>query len=422
MNIRGPAMMEFRYTAIERDSGRTRRGRIRGTDEREAARELKMRGLHPLALRPEDERVGTHRFRGRAGARRFAGLRRPGSERELTLFTRQLAVLLHAGLPLVKGIDLLARQAENPRWRSVLEDLAGAIRGGGTFGGALARRPKIFDQLYCGMVRAGETGGALDAALDRLARHLEKRGRVTAQVRSAMTYPVVILLVALGVVAGLVVFVVPRFEAIFAGVLRGAPLPVLTQWVLGASRAVQGHWLAVLALGILTLWGGRCLRRTRLGSRALDQALLRLPLVGTLRLKTAIARFSRALGAMLASGVPILDALQLSREACGSWTVTQAAGVVQRRVRDGEGVAQPLEDTGLFPPVVAGMVEVGEETGNLPAMLTRLADLYEDEVDAAVTGLTSLIEPAMIVLMAFVVGTVVISLFLPIVRIIQMLD
>jgi type IV pilus assembly protein PilC len=271
------------------------------------------------------------------------------------------------------------------------------------------------------MIKAGEAGGRLDVVLERLAHHLEKTGRIKARVQSAMTYPVIIMVVAVGIVAGLMAFVVPKFEKIFTGMLKGAPLPALTQGVLGASRLVQEHWLYALGAAVLAGGCGRWLLRTDAGARAFDRLLLRLPVLGGLFLKTSVARFSRTLGTMLASGVPILQALQLTRDACGNRVIAGDIDRVHRRVREGEGVARPLAATGVFPPVVAGMIEVGEETGTLPAMLARIADLYDEEVDNAVAGLTSLLEPVMIVLMAVIVGIIVIALFLPIIRIIQLM-
>lgn len=272
------------------------------------------------------------------------------------------------------------------------------------------------------MVKAGEMGGRPDVVLERLARHLEKTGRIKGRVKAAMTYPIIIMAVAVSIMAGLMVFVVPRFEKIFTGVLKGAPLPALTQAVLGASRQLQEHGVAaVIALAALVA-GVHWLRRAGAGAQAWDRLVLWLPGFGGLVLKAAIASFSRTLGTMLTSGVPILAALQLTRDTCGNQVVAGAISRVHRCVREGEGVGRPLAATGVFPPMVTGMVEVGEETGTLPAMLTRIADLYEDEVDTTVASLTSLIEPLMIVLMAVMVGLVVIALFLPIVRIIQLMS
>ena len=417
-------MPTFTYSAIDAATGRTCAGEVQSADCTAAVGALKERGLYPTSLETPRHEAGAPAPEGARGGAFLRPVRRllhRAGARELTLFTRQLAALVHAGMPLVRGLELLARQERDVRWRTVIEGLAGTIRSGGTLADGLARHPRIFDRLYLGMIRAGESGGTLDVILERLARYREKTSRLRGRLQSAMVYPVVIMLVATAIVAALLVFVVPKFEAIFAGVLKGAPLPALTQAVLGFSRVAGRGWPVALGVGVILAAAGRWLRRTPAGGRGLDRLGLACPLLGPLLLKAAVARFSRTLGSMLTSGVPILEALELTRDTCGNRIVAEAIGDVRRRVREGEGVARPLAATAIFPPMVAGMVEVGEETGTLPAMLARIADLYDEEVDNAVAGLTSLLEPAMIVVMALVVGTIVLALFLPIIRIIQML-
>ena len=419
-------MPSFHYIAIGSATGRERAGQLEAADAQNAVDLLKARGLFPTELTPAEESTDAPGQPASAAAvargDRFPGLRRAAGRRERAVFTRQLAALVGAGMPLVRGLDLLAGQQHQPAWRAVIIDLAGTIRAGGTFSAGLLRHPRLFDRLYVGMIRAGEAGGLLDAVLDRLARHLEKADQVKARVKSAMTYPLVIMAVAVAIVTALMAFVVPRFEAVFAGVLKGAPLPALTQAVLKTGRLVGACWPIELGAAVLLPWGARWWYRSEVGGRVVDRLLLRLPFFGSLALKASVARFGRTLGTMLASGVSILDALQLARDTCGNRVIAEAIGTVHRRVREGEGVARPLAETGLFPPVVVGMAAVGEETGALPAMLLRVAEMYDDEVDNAVTSLTSVLEPAMIVVMAVVVGTIVIALFLPIVRIIQLLS
>jgi type IV pilus assembly protein PilC len=420
-------MTVFAFTAIDAATGRETTGSLNCPNEAAAIAELKARGLCPIRVAPgrstgeEAPGRGLATFSGtllRAGNWRRQGA---AGKRERMIFTRQLAVLVGAGVPLVHALELLARQERNPAWREVIAGLADGIRSGGTLARGMAAHPKIFDWLYVGMVTAGESGGKMEIVLERLARHLEKSGRIEARVRSAMIYPLVILVVAVVIVAVLMILVVPRFEKIFMGVLKGAPLPALTNGVLGASRFVQHDWWLIPGVVALGWTGWRWLRRSAAGARAFDRALLRLPVVGDLVLKTAVARFSRTLGTMLLSGVPMLQALHLARDACGNLVLAESVEDVRRRVREGESVAQPLAASGVFPVVVAGMVEVGEETGALPVMLGHVADLYDEEVDHAVAGLTSLIEPVMIVCMAGIVGIIVIALFLPIIRIIQLM-
>jgi type IV pilus assembly protein PilC len=420
-------MPRYSYIAIEAATGRQRAGELDRADVESAITDLKARGLFPTSLapvqettrvRPETAPAKPAHWSAGGFLRRF---RRAAGAKELAVFTRQLSALAGAGMPLVRSLDLLARQAHNPAWQAVILSLADGIRAGGALSDGLTRHPEIFDRLYVGMVKAGETGGLPGVALERLALHLEKAGRIQARVKSAMTYPVIIMFVAMAIVAGLLAFVIPRFEKIFTGVLKGAPLPALTQGVLDASRFAQAHWLAILVTAVAAGAGGRWWLRTDAGGRLRDRWVLRLPVLGDLLLKTAAARFARSLGTMLASGVPILQALQLTRDASGNCVVAGGIDRVHRRVREGEGIARPLAADGIFPPLVAGMIEVGEETGTLPVMLGRVADLYDEEVDRAVASLTSLLEPLMIVLMAVIVGTIVIALFLPIIRIIQLL-
>jgi type IV pilus assembly protein PilC len=342
--------------------------------------------------------------------------------RTLAVFTRQLATLLSAGMPLTRGLGVLARQESSSKFGSVLSALADAIRSGGTFTDGLRRHPGIFSPLYAQMVRAGETSGTLPIVLGRLAVFLEKNERIKGKVKAAMLYPVIILVVAVSVVAALVVFVVPKFQEIFAGLLKGQPLPMLTRAVLGLSYFVRDH--AVVAIGLAVAFGiaATAARRTRRGTILFDRLILHAPVVGDLVLKSCVTRFARTFGSLLSGGVPMLQALAIARETAGNSRVAAAIGQVHDRVKEGESVARPLAASAIFPPMVASLVEVGEETGALAEMLTRIADVYDDEVDNAIAGLTSLIEPAMIVFMALLVGTIVLALFLPIVRIIQSLS
>ncbi|HWA10805.1 MAG TPA: type II secretion system F family protein [Opitutaceae bacterium] len=348
--------------------------------------------------------------------------RRAAGRRELTVFTRQLATLLKAGMPLVRALEALARQRKNRAFRAVLSEAIGTIRAGGNFSDGLARHPRTFDRLYVNMLRAGEAGGALVVVLERLAAFMEKSERVRSRVKGAMAYPAVIVAVSIAIVSGLMTFVVPKFQGIFLGLFKGQPLPPLTQAVLAASNMVREHLVLVTALlaasGLLAAW----IQRTPPGRRLIDQALIRTPLLGDLFLKAAVARFARTFGTLLASGVPMLRALALTRETAGNTRVAAAIARVHDRVKEGDSVARPLRAAGIFPEMVAGMVEVGEETGALPEMLARVAEACEEDVDNAVASLTSLIEPAMIVAMALVVGTIVIALFLPIIRIVQLLS
>jgi len=338
------------------------------------------------------------------------------------VFTRQLATLVNAGMPLMRSLEVLGRQERNATFRRILGQLGGTIGSGGTLSDGLQQHARIFDPLYRNMVKSGEAGGALGPVLERLAGFMEKSDRLKSRVQTAMIYPVIIMAVAGTIVSVLMVFVVPKFEQIFSGLLRGQPLPRLTRTLLDASKLVSGHLGMTLGACILGWTAFQLLRRTRWGIRSIDWLFIRLPVLGELVLKSAVARFARTLGSLLASGVPMLEALAIGRDTSGNVHIAAAVDHVRDQIKQGAGMAGPLEETGIFPGMVTGMIQVGEETGALAGMLGRIADTYDEEVDNAVAGLTSVIEPIMIVVMALVVGVIVIALFLPIVGIIQHLQ
>jgi type IV pilus assembly protein PilC len=408
----------FTYTALDA-AGTEKRGRLDAADAQEVAARLREQGLFPtaVALQAGEGAQGAGSGRWQAAL----PFLRPVGARELAVFTRQLGTLLRAGMPLLQALEALARQQRNERFRQVVESLAGGIKTGDTLSGALTRHPRVFDRLYLSMIKAGEAGGVLDVVLDRLARFQEKSLHVRGKVLSAMVYPAVVLGVAAVILVGLLVFVVPKFQQIFADLLKGAPLPPLTQAVLAVSDLVRSQALPVAGVLVAGWLGFRYFRRTASGARLVDTVLVRLPLFGDLFLKAVIARFGRTLGTLLSSGVPILPALVITRDTCGNARVAAAIMRVHDRVKEGAPVARPLEATRVFPPMVTSMIEVGEHSGQLPEMLNKVADIYEEEVDNAVAGLSSLIEPILILFLALVVGTIVIALFLPIIRIVQLL-
>ena len=354
-----------------------------------------------------------------ARRRRRRTFGRPINAKGLAVFTRQLATLVKAGMPILRGLEVLARQEKRPAFKAVVEDLADTIRSGGNFSDGLAANDRVFDRLYVNMVKAGEAGGVLDTVLERLAVFMEKAQKIAGKVKAAMIYPVIIICVAMAIVSVLMVFVVPKFQDIFSGLLKGQPLPALTQALMNVSNFMKDHYLAAIG-GVIGAWIlFKLFSKTKFGRRILHWLLIHMPVMGDLFLKAAIARFTRTFGTLLASGVPILQALIITRDTSGNVHVANAINVVHDRVKEGDNVAKPLESTHIFPGMVTSMIEVGEETGALPEMLTRIADTYDDEVDNAVAGLTSIIEPIMIVFMAVMVGTIVIALFLPLVSIIQ---
>jgi type IV pilus assembly protein PilC len=336
----------------------------------------------------------------------------------LTAFTRQLATLIDAGLPLLRGLDVLRKQEKNPVLKRTLSQLAEAVEGGSTFSEAMAQHPKIFTRLYVNMVRAGEAGGVLDVTLSRLADFQEKAQKIKNKVISAMVYPTVVIFVALTIVTFLMIFIVPKFEEIFRDLLEGAALPPLTQFVIGISNIVKHQaWLVVCVVVALVV-ALKFLGKTAKGRFAIDKMKLNAPVFGQLIRKVSIARFTRTLGTLIASGVPILQALNIVRETAGNAVIADAVSRVHDSVKEGERIVQPLEASKVFPPMVISMVDVGEETGALPDMLMKIADVYDDEVDNAVGAITSLLEPIMIVFLAVIVGTIVIAMFMPLINVI----
>ncbi len=345
----------------------------------------------------------------------------PVADKERAVFTRQLSTLLRAGMPLLRGLEVVARQERNRAFRRIIEALADDIRSGGTLSDAMARHPGVFDRLYVNMIKAGEAGGVLDVVLDRLAKFQEKSLQLRGKVKAAMVYPLIVMTVAVLILAGLLVFVVPKFQQIFADLLKGAPLPPLTQAVLAVSDVVRTHYVVALGVLVGAVFLFRFFRRTPAGGRLVDTALLRMPAFGDLILKSLVARFARTLGTLLSSGVPILQAITVTRDTTGNARLAEALDQVHDAVKQGETVAAPLQAAAVFPGMVTSLIDVGEHTGQLPEMLNKVADIYDEEVDTAVAGLSSLIEPILIVFLAVVVGTIVIALFLPIVRIVQLL-
>ncbi len=341
------------------------------------------------------------------------------NSKALSVFTRQVAILLKAGMPILRTLEVLMRQEKNKGFKTVLEDIANVIRSGGNVSEGLAANPKIYDRLYVNMVKAGEAGGVLSTVFERLATFIEKAEKIKGRVKAAMIYPVIIVCVAVAIVSILMVVVVPKFEDIFSGLLKGQPLPALTQGLLTVSNFMKNHFL--IAIGaVVGVWiGFKIFANTKFGRSLIDWILIKMPPFGDLFLKAAIARFTRTFGTLLASGVPILQALVITRDTSGNVHVANAINQVHDRVKEGESVAKPLEATNIFPGMVTSMIEVGEETGAMPDMLARIADTYDEEVDTAVDGLTAVIEPIMIVFMAVMVGTIVIALFLPLVSIIE---
>ena len=343
----------------------------------------------------------------------------PTSE-DISIFTRQMSTLVHAGLPLLRSLEVMIKQQEKkPKFKAMLEAISEKVSSGGNLSDGLAMYPKTFDNLYVNMVRAGEAGGVLELVLDRLAQFQEKSIRTIKKVKSAMIYPSVIMFVAVGIVTLLMMVVVPQFQTIFEQMLRGAPLPGPTQIVIGISELFSTYPLLVLGGMGGTVGGLLLFKKTKIGAKTFDWLGLNVPAVRDVVGKSNISRITRTFGTLMSSGVPILQALQITRDTLSNTFFMKAMSNVHDSVRDGEAMAVQMGRETVFPTMVTSMVEIGEETGELPDMLTRIADNYDEDVDNAVAGMTSLIEPVMIVFLAVAVGFIVIALFLPIVAIIE---
>ena len=422
-------MPRYSYVALDA-RGQELTGFLEGVSPSDAIAQLRQAGYFPTSVNDEQlsgSPAKMERGRGAKTNARKARVKKRGvvlwrkktvKAKTLMVFTRQLATLIDAGLPLLRGLEVLGKQEPDTVLKDTIERLSVSVQDGNTFSESLAQHPRIFDRLYVSMVKAGELGGVLELVLGRLAEFQEKAQKVRNKIKSAMIYPVIVLSLAVSIMAFLLVFIVPKFETIFHEMLGNKPLPSITEFVIGISRFMQQHWLivsgAIFALGLAC----KLIGRTPRGRAVVDRLALRAPLFGQLTRKSAISRFARTLGTLVSSGVPILQALTITRETAGNSVIAQAISRVHDSVKEGESIVQPLEASAAFPPMVISMVDVGEETGQLPEMLLKIAEVYDDEVDNAVAGLTAMLEPIMIVLLAVIVGTIVIALFMPLISII----
>ncbi|MCB0359444.1 MAG: type II secretion system F family protein [Bdellovibrionales bacterium] len=343
---------------------------------------------------------------------RIPGFEPKAKVKDIVVFTRQFATMIDAGLPIVQGLEVLGRQHDNPAMRKTLIDVKEHVQTGGTLAEGLSKHPKAFDDLFVNMIAAGETGGILDIILERLADYLEKSAKLKRSVKTAMIYPAVVISAAVIVTSVLLIFVIPTFAELFESF--GAALPTPTRWVINLSdfMVAYGGYLAVGAAG--SFWAFRRMAKTDRGRRILHPVALKMPVFGEIIRKVAVARFTRTLGTMLSSGVPILDALQICGRTAGNKVVEQEIGRVRISISEGKSIVEPLFNSVIFPPMVVQMISVGEQTGALDAMLQKIADFYEDEVDNAVNALKQLIEPIMILVLGTLVGGLVIAMYLPI--------
>lgn len=340
--------------------------------------------------------------------------------KDLGLFTRQFATMISAGLPLIQCLEVLGHQMDHPELQVVVKQVTQKIEGGATLAEALSEHPKVFNDLFVSMVEAGETGGILDTILERLATHLEKMEALIRKVKGAMTYPLVVFSVSMGATVFMLLFLIPRFAAMFSDF--GGELPMPTKIVMGVSDMLKKFgWLfaIIIVTGVIAL---KRYRATYKGARVTDAILLRVPVIGQVMRKGSVSRFSRTLSTLLSSGVPLLDSLKVTSRAAGNSIVLDAVEHIKESVTGGSTLGEPMRNTGVFPPMVTQMVSVGEETGRLDEMLSKLADFYDDEVDAAVDSMTAVIEPVMIVVMGLIVGGMLIAMYLPMFKLISVVS
>ena len=339
--------------------------------------------------------------------------------KDLMVLTRQLATLVESGLPLLRGLRILTKQSAVPGLKSVLQGMSEAVEGGATFSDALAQHPKVFDNLYVNMTRAGEAAGSLEVSLSRLAEFLEKAQKIKSKVKAAMTYPIVVLVVALGLTGFMMVTVIPKFEKLFKDMMGdNAKMPAVTQFVINLAHNFMDYSIPLAIAVAVIVVACRLINKTKWGNMFFDRIKLKLPGFGQLIRKSSIGRTTRTLGTLMQSGVPVLQALDIVRDTAGNAVIARAYQNIHDAVKEGDNMTPSMEASGQFPPMVVSMVDVGEETGALPDMLNRIANTYDGEVDDAVSAMTSIIEPMMIVFLAVIVGTIVIAMFSPLTQII----
>ena len=429
-------MPKYNYVALDARGSETK-GTIEVGSQNEAIGRVKEMGLFPTKITEasQEDKSGGKKSKAKPAAKPKAGGKKGGAmninikipglgggvkPKVLTTFTRQLATLVDAGLPLLRGLRVLEKQERSPTLKRILGELSVSIEGGSTFSEALAQHPKVFNRLFVNMVKAGELGGVLEVVLKRLAEFSEKAAKIKGKVKAALFYPVAVLIVAVGIMILLMCFVVPKFRDVFAGM--GFELPGFTVFVLWVSSTIKDNILATMGAIAVVVILFLLFIKTKFGRHLWDKTKLIMPPVGQVISKVAISRFCRTLGTLVSSGVPILQALNIVKETAGNVIIANAVVKVHESVKEGETITAPLEASGVFPPMVISMVDVGEQTGALPEMLLKIADNYDEEVDNAVSAMTSLLEPIMIVFLAVIVGSIVIAMFLPLIKMITLMS
>jgi len=427
-------MPTYVYEALN-SAGKPQKGTVDATSSEEAIQRIKSQGFFPTSVR--EQKVKTDAGAGATAAttkKRKKKKKQAGfniaiggvSDKKLTVFARQLSTLQDAGLPLLRSLQILEAQQKPGRLKSIVGQVAEDVESGSTLSDSMAKHPKAFNRLFCKMVNAGEIGGVLDVILQRLATFMEKAQRLRRRIVGAMIYPVAVVTIAVLIVSAIMYFVIPKFKEIFADF--EVELPGLTIWLTNVSSWVAGKsspdqavpgvvWIFLAPFAIFFLF--KLIRMTGPGRAATDHIRIRLPVVGGLIRKTAVARFTRTLGTLISAGVPILEAIMITRDTSGNYVFERALTRVHDSIREGESFAGPLREAKVVDAMVVNMIDVGEETGDLDTMLMKIADNYDEEVDTAVQGLISLLEPLLVVVLGGIVGTIVLALFLPLVKMIE---
>ncbi|RLB29250.1 MAG: type II secretion system F family protein [Deltaproteobacteria bacterium] len=394
--------MPFYVWAGKTKKGRSLKGELEAADERIARIQLKKRNIEVTKLKPKPKDLFEN----------IAFMQPKVTKKDIVIFTRQFSTMIDAGLPLVQGLNILGEQTENKTFRNMLKRITKDVEGGSTLADALGKHPKVFDSLFVNLIAAGEVGGILDTILQRLAAYIEKAEKLKSQIKGAMTYPIVVVGIAIIVIAVIMIFVIPVFEDMFSSF--GKALPVPTQIVVAMSDFIKGniHYMIVGLIVFVFLF--RRYARTKSGKRNIDSVLLKLPIFGELIKKVAVARFTRTLGTMVSSGVPILDALEITAKTAGNVIVEEVIYDARSSIAEGQTIAEPLSETDIFPGMVTQMISVGESTGALDIMLEKIADFYDDEVDATVSAMTSMLEPLLMLFLGGSIGGLVVAMYLPI--------
>jgi type IV pilus assembly protein PilC len=428
-------MPKYNYVALD-SRGNETKGSIEVASQNEAIGRVKEMGLFPTKIaeaekdKSADKKAAKSKAPAKAGGKKKGGgvninikipfLGGGVKPKVLMTFTRQLATLVDAGLPLLRGLRVLEKQERNSTLKGIIGELATSIEGGSTFSEALAQHPKVFNKLFVNMVKAGELGGVLEVVLKRLAEFSEKAQKIKGKVKAALFYPIAVMIVACGIMVLLMCFVVPKFKDVFAGM--GVKMPEFTLFVMWCSDTIKNNILGTMGVVAIFVVMFLLFIKTKFGRRLWDKSKLIMPAIGPVISKVAISRFARTLGTLVSSGVPILQALIIVRETAGNVIIAGAVTKIHESVKEGETITAPLEGSGVFPPMVVSMVDVGEQTGALPEMLLRIADDYDEQVDNAVAAMTSLLEPIMIIFLAVIVGSIVIAMFLPLIAMITNLS